>query len=46
MKDGQAMNVSPNYEYPVNLGMACPKRLGSVSSFEADDRALTPKMRS
>ena len=25
LKDGQAINLSPTSEYPVNLGMACPK---------------------
>src|SRR5688500_10137994 len=25
LKDGQAINLTPDPEYPVNLGMACPK---------------------
>ena len=25
LKDGQAVNISPRVDYPVNVGMACPK---------------------
>ena len=25
MKDGEAINLSPTTDYPVNIGMACPK---------------------
>lgn len=45
LKDGDAINVSPNYEYPVNLGMACPKGWEVLAPLEADDRAKTPRLK-
>lgn len=29
LRDGQAVNLTPDPTHPVNLGMACPKRMGS-----------------
>ena len=29
LKDGEAVNLTPATNYPVNLGMACPEGLGS-----------------
>ncbi len=31
LKDGQAINLSPTTNYPVNLGMACPKGWEALS---------------
>lgn len=45
MKDGQAIGLSPSTEYPVNLGMACPKGWESLSVLKSDDRATTPLVR-
>jgi assimilatory nitrate reductase catalytic subunit len=45
MKDGQAINLSPDPEYPVNLGMACPKGWEALTPLDAPDRATTPLLR-
>lgn len=45
LKEGQAVNLSTSTEYPVNLGMACPKGWESLTPLAADDRATTPLMR-
>ena len=44
-KDGQAVNVSADPNYPVNLGMACPKGWEAITPLAAKDRALYPLMR-
>ena len=46
LKDGEAINLSPSTEYPVNLGMACPKGWEALTPMRADDRATIPYMRS
>ena len=46
LKDGEAINLSPSTDYPVNLGMACPKGWESLTLMNADDRATTPYLRS
>ena len=43
--DGEAVNLTPDRDYPVNLGMACPKGWEALSALEADDRATTPLLR-
>ena len=43
--DGQALNLSPDGAYPVNLGMACPKGWESLAVLDAPDRATTPLLR-
>jgi len=43
--DGQALNLSPDDRYPVNLGMACPKGWESLAVLDAPDRATTPLLR-
>ncbi len=43
--DGQAINLSPQAGYPVNLGMACPKGWQALDPLEADDRGTTPLLR-
>lgn len=45
MKDGQAINLSAETDYPVNLGMACPKGWEALTPLSASDRALTPLIR-
>ncbi|HEY9249267.1 MAG TPA: molybdopterin oxidoreductase family protein [Rariglobus sp.] len=42
---GQAINLSPDPAYPVNLGMACPKGWESLSPLAATDRLTTPLLR-
>jgi assimilatory nitrate reductase catalytic subunit len=45
LKAGQAVNLSPTRDYPVNLGMACPKGWESLTPLSAPDRARTPLLR-
>ncbi|QDU90454.1 Nitrate reductase [Pirellulimonas nuda] len=45
LRDGQAVNLSPATEYPVNLGMACPKGWEALNVLDAPDRATTPLLR-
>ncbi|HKU37790.1 MAG TPA: nitrate reductase [Polyangiales bacterium] len=45
MRDGQAVNLSPAREYPVNIGMACPKGWEALTPLSAPDRAVTPLLR-
>lgn len=43
--DGEAVNLSANINYPVNLGMACPKGWESLTPLSANDRATQPMIR-
>lgn len=43
--DGAAINVSPDTDYPVNLGMACPKGWEALTPLRAPDRATVPLVR-
>ncbi len=45
LRDGQAVNLTPTTEHPVNLGMACSKGWEALTVLEADDRATTPLLR-
>lgn len=45
LKDGQAVNLTADPEYPVNLGMACPKGWEALTPLDAPDRATTPLLR-
>jgi assimilatory nitrate reductase catalytic subunit len=45
LKDGQAINLTPTTDYPVNLGMACPKGWEALTPLHAPDRATTPLLR-
>lgn len=45
LRDGEALNLSPDPDYPVNRGMACPKGWEALSPLEADDRATRPLVR-
>src|SRR6187455_871730 len=42
LKDGRAINLSADTNYPVNLGMACPKGWEALTPLAAPDRATTP----
>ncbi|MEY4489544.1 MAG: hypothetical protein RIQ79_2052, partial [Verrucomicrobiota bacterium] len=43
--EGQAINLSADPSYPVNLGMACPKGWEALTPLAAPDRATTPLVR-
>ena len=45
LKNNEAINLSAEHGYPVNLGMACPKGWESLSVLDAPDRATTPLVR-
>ncbi|HZP61381.1 MAG TPA: molybdopterin-dependent oxidoreductase, partial [Opitutaceae bacterium] len=42
---GEAINLTPDPDHPVNLGMACPKGWEALAPLTAPDRALTPLLR-
>ena len=42
LKDNEAINISADTKYPVNLGMACPKGWEALTPLKAKDRATTP----
>ncbi len=43
--EGEAINLSADPAYPVNLGMACPKGWEALTPLAASDRATTPLFR-
>jgi assimilatory nitrate reductase catalytic subunit len=45
LQSGNAIGLTPTVEYPVNLGMACPKGWESLSVLTAPNRATTPLLR-
>lgn len=45
LREAQAVGLTPETNYPVNLGMACPKGWESLRVLDADDRATTPLLR-
>lgn len=45
LKDGEAINLTPTTDYPVNVGMACPKGWEALSVLESTDRATTPLLK-
>ncbi len=45
LKDGVAIGLSPSADYPVNLGMACPKGWEALAVLDSPDRATTPLLR-
>lgn len=45
LRDGEAINLTPATDYPVNLGMACPKGWESLSVLKSSDRGTTPLLR-
>ncbi len=42
LRDGRAVNLTPDTDHPVNLGMACPKGWEALACLEASDRGTTP----
>jgi assimilatory nitrate reductase catalytic subunit len=42
LRGGEAVNVTPSADYPVNLGMACPKGWEALTPLRAHDRATVP----
>jgi anaerobic selenocysteine-containing dehydrogenase len=45
LREGQPVNLTADPEYPVNLGMACPKGWESLTPLAAPDRGTTPLLR-
>lgn len=45
LREDRAINLTPNPDYPVNLGMACPKGWEALTPLTAADRAVTPLIR-
>ncbi|MET0895727.1 MAG: molybdopterin-dependent oxidoreductase, partial [Acidimicrobiia bacterium] len=45
LRNGEAVNLTPTTEYPVNLGMACPKGWESLTPLRSPDRATVPRWR-
>jgi anaerobic selenocysteine-containing dehydrogenase len=45
LKDGVAVNLTPTVDYPVNLGMACPKGWEALNCLSSPDRATVPLLR-
>jgi assimilatory nitrate reductase catalytic subunit len=45
LRDDLAVNLTPTADYPVNLGMACPKGWESLTPLGASDRASHPLLR-
>jgi anaerobic selenocysteine-containing dehydrogenase len=44
-ENGEAINLTPQPDYPVNLGMACPKGWQALDPLDSPDRATTPLLR-
>lgn len=45
LRNGEALNVSPDPSYPVNLGMACPKGWEALAPLDGPGRGVTPLVR-
>ncbi|MBE2203841.1 MAG: molybdopterin oxidoreductase family protein [Chthoniobacterales bacterium] len=45
LRDAAAINLSADPDYPVNLGMACPKGWEALAPLSAPDRGTTPLLR-
>src|SRR5262245_19492391 len=45
LREGRVIGSTPSTEYPVNLGMACPKGWEALSVLNSPDRAVTPLLR-
>jgi assimilatory nitrate reductase catalytic subunit len=45
LKDGAAVGLVPSKDYPVNLGMACPKGWESLAPLKGPGRATAPLVR-
>ena len=45
LKESEAVSLTPSTEYPVNLGMACPKGWEALTALDAPDRATVPLLK-
>ncbi len=45
VRDGEAVGLTPETRYPVNLGMACPKGWEALRVLDSEDRATEPLVR-
>lgn len=45
LREGEAVNLTPSTDSPVNLGMACPKGWEALKVLDAFDRATVPLLR-
>ena len=45
LREGEAVGLTPETLYPVNLGMACPKGWEALRVLDSDDRATQPLVR-
>jgi assimilatory nitrate reductase catalytic subunit len=45
LRDGSAVGLTPTVEYPVNLGMACPKGWEALAPLDSPSRATVPLIR-
>ncbi len=45
LKEGRAVNLTPAADYPVNVGMACPKGWEALAPLASPDRGTTPLLR-
>lgn len=45
LKDGRGVNLTPRTDYPVNLGMACPKGWEALTVLNSKERATKPLLR-
>ncbi|HET9960588.1 MAG TPA: molybdopterin-dependent oxidoreductase, partial [Polyangiaceae bacterium] len=45
LKDGQAVGLTPSTEYPVNMGMACPKGWEALTPLVSSGRASHPMLK-
>jgi anaerobic selenocysteine-containing dehydrogenase len=45
LKNGEAVGITPTADYPVNLGMACPKGWEALTPLRGPGRATTPLLR-
>ncbi|MDF1823370.1 MAG: nitrate reductase [Verrucomicrobiales bacterium] len=45
LRRGEATNLTANFDYPVNRGMACPKGWEALAPLESAERATTPMLR-
>ena len=46
LRRGEATNLTANFDYPVNQGMACPKGWEALAPLNSMERATTPLLRS
>ena len=46
LRDGEVVNLSPDQDYPVNRGMACPKGWEALTTLQSERRARVPMSRS